>query len=224
MKKHFEWLRWMVHLGAWGTLLVLVILFFTGNLTANPIQTIERLTGKTALIFLILSLACSPLGAILGLPVVRGRKKALGVYGFMFAAIHLLIFIGLDYGFQLSILWLDVKNKLYIWLGLAAFVLLLALAVTTFKKLKLMLKKNWKRLHRAVYIISPLVVLHFILIEKGNLFSLQGNLVQPLIYGGIVLLLLALRLPPIKNGLTNLRIKIQQRTLASKDSVLNRVS
>jgi len=212
MKKQIDWPRLAVHIGAWGTLLVMAVRFLTNTLTANPILTLERHTGKAALIFLILSLSCSPLSAILGIPALRRRKKALGVYGFMFAAIHLLIFLGLDYGFKLALVWMDVSNKLYIWLGAAAFLLLLALAITTFKKMKQALKKNWKRLHRAVYIISPLVVLHFILIEKGNILTLQGNLKEPLIYGSVVLLLLLLRLSPIKNGLTNLRVKLQQHS------------
>ena len=210
MKKKTDWPRLAIHLGAWITLLVFVVSYFTGNLTANPIQTIERYTGKAALIFLILSLACTPLSAILGIPALGKFKKNLGLYGFMFAAIHLLIFIGLDYGFNFLIIWLDVNNKLYIWIGVAAFVLLLALAVTSFKKMKQLLKKNWKRLHRAVYIIAPLVVGHFLLIEKGNVLSLQGNLKEPFIYGGIVLLLLALRLPPVKNALVRVRTKLQQ--------------
>lgn len=210
MKQKTDWLRLIIHLGAWITLLVFVFSYFTGNLTANPIQTIERLTGKTALIFLMLSLSCTPLSAILGIPALGKYKKPLGLYGFMFAAVHLLLFIGLDYGFNFRIIWLDVNNKLYIWIGAAAFVLLLALAVTSFKKMKQLLKKNWKRLHRAVYIIAPLVVGHFLLIEKGNVLSLQGNLREPLIYGSIVLLLLALRLPPVKNALIRLRTRLQQ--------------
>ena len=209
----FDWLRWAVHAGALITFAVLAIRYFTGNLSVNPIQTLEQQTGKTALIFLILSLACSPLGAILGWRELTGRKKALGLYGFTFAAIHLLIYIGLDFGFQFKFIFKALLNSVYLWVGLAAFLILLALAVTSFKKMKLLLKKNWKRLHRLVYILSPLVVLHYILTLKNNFVSLQGNITEPLIYGGIVLLLLILRIPPIKTTLTSLRIRLQNRRL-----------
>lgn len=212
MEKSFDWQRWIVHLGAWLTLAILVFLFVVDQSTFNPIQTLEHRTGKTALIFLILSLACTPLSAILGWKELARRKKALGVYGFMFAAVHLLIFLWLDYGFEFAIIWRVIINSVYIWIGLAAFFMLLALAITSFKKMKLLLKKNWKRLHRLVYLISPLVVLHFILVQKGNLLSLQGNLVEPLIYGSIVLILLVLRLPPVKRALINLRSGIQNRS------------
>jgi sulfoxide reductase heme-binding subunit YedZ len=215
MEKRTDWQRWIVHGGAWLTLGILIVLFIVDTSAFNPIRTLEHRTGKAALIFLILSLSCSPLSAILGWKDLSKRRKALGVYGFMFAVVHLLIFLWLDYGFQFASIWRVVLNSFYIWIGLAAFIMLVALAVTTFKKMKQLLKKNWKRLHRLVYIISPLVVLHFILVQKGNLLSLQGNLVEPLIYGGIVLLLLVLRLPPVKRALTNLRSNIQNRSSRS---------
>ena len=211
IKKKIDWLRIIVHAGAWITLAVLVIRYLTDTLTVNPIQAIERQTGKTALIFLMLSLSCSPLGAILDWKDLAKRKKALGVYGFMFAAIHLLLFLGLDYGFQFAIAWKVIFNTVYIWFGLAAFFMLSLLAFTTFKKMKQLLKKNWKRLHRLVYIISPLAVIHFFLVLKGNILTLQGDIKEPFIYGSIVLFLLVLRIPPIKRALINLRVSIQNR-------------
>ncbi len=212
-KQKFNWLRYVVHAGAIITFAVLAIRYFTGNLSVNPIQTLEQQTGKTALIFLVLSLACSPLGAILGWRELSGRKKALGLYGFAFAAIHLLIYLGLDFGFQFKFIFMGFLNSVYLWIGLAAFLILSALAITSFKKMKLLLKRNWKRLHRLVYILSPLVVLHYILTLKNNFVSLQGNITEPLIYGVIVLLLLILRIPPIKTALINLRIRLQNRRL-----------
>jgi methionine sulfoxide reductase heme-binding subunit len=209
--KKIDWLKILVHAGAVITLLVMAIRFFTNTLSVNPIQTLERQSGKTALIFLILSLACSPLGAILEWKDLSKRKKALGLYGFGFAAVHLLIYIGLDFGFRLDLIWATLVHTVYLWIGLAALIMLLALAVTSFKKMKQLMKKNWKPLHRLVYIISPLVVLHFFLSLKANLFRMQGNLRDPLIYGGIVILLLILRIPPVKRGLIQLRTRWQDR-------------
>jgi len=81
----------------------------------------------------------------------------------------------------------------------------LPLAITSFDTWKKLLGKNWKRLHRLVYIISPLVLLHFALVVKGNITNLQGNLARPMVYGGIAAFLLILRIPGIKNKLIQLR-------------------
>ena len=212
MQKKIEWLRLAVHVGAWGTLLVLVLVNFANSNSVNPILTFEHQTGKAAIIFLILSLAGTPVGSILEWKDFSKRKKALGVYSFMFAVVHLLVFLWLDYGFQFKFIWSVVKNTVYIWFGIAAFLILMALAVTSFKKVKQMMKKNWKRLHRLVYIIGPLVIIHFLLIVKANIFTLQGATREPLIYGGIILILLLVRVPPIKRALINLRSEIQSRS------------
>lgn len=212
MHKKIEWLRFAVHIGAWGTLLVLILINFLNPNSVNPILTFEHQTGKTALIFLILSLAGTPVGSIFEWKDFSKRKKAFGVYAFMFAVVHLLAFLWLDYGFQFKIIFSIITHTVYIWFGLAAFVMLLALAVTSFKKMKQLMKKNWKRLHRLVYVIAPLVVIHFLLIVKANILTLQGATREPLIYAGIVLLLLLVRIPPIKRALIDLRNKIQSRT------------
>lgn len=192
-------------------MVIIAARFFTNTLSVNPIQTLEQKTGVTALIFLTLSLACSPLGAILDWRDLAKRKKALGLYGFMYAAIHFLLFIGLDYGFDFKRIVTDVLGKPFIWIGLTAFTLLLALAATSFKKMKSLLKKNWKRLHRLIYLIVPLVVTHFFLALKGNILQLQGNILEPLIYGLVVLLLLVLRVPAIKAIFIKTRVSVQNR-------------
>lgn len=211
MNKPVFSLRPVVHIGALIPLVVLAARFFTNTLSVNPIQTLEQKTGVTALVFLTLSLACSPLGAILDWRDLAKRKKALGLYAFMYAAIHFLLFIGLDYGFDFKRVFTDVLGKPFIWIGLTAFTLLLALAATSFKKMKSLMKKNWKRLHRLIYLIVPLVVTHFFLALKGNLLKLQGNILEPLIYGVVVLILLAIRVPAIKAILIKARVSVQNR-------------
>lgn len=209
MKTNINLLRLIVHIGGWVPLVVLFYRFLTHHLTANPIQALEQQTGQTALIFLMLSLACSPLGSILDWKNLSKRKKALGIYAFMYATLHLLLFIGLDYGFNFTKILRDVNNKVYILFGLTAFLLLLPLAITTFKVFKKRLGKNWKLLHRLVYVISPIVILHFFLVVKGNLATLQGNIRKPLIYGIIVGVLLILRIPIVKKMFIQIRIQIQ---------------
>jgi sulfoxide reductase heme-binding subunit YedZ len=208
-KPRFTPLQIIVHLAGWFPLLRLAIEYFTQNLTANPVQALEQHTGIQALIFLVLSLACTPLASIFGWKELTQRRKALGNYGFMYAALHVLTFFVIDYGLNLGAVWVDIRSKYYILIGATAFLLLLPLAFTSFKYWMKRMGKNWKRLHRLVYIISPLVVVHFLLTIKGNILRLYGNFTQPLIYGGIVLILLLVRIKKIKLALLGLRGHIE---------------
>jgi len=202
-------LQVIVHLAGWFPLAQITFDYFTRHLTANPIQAIEQRTGIQALTFLLFSLACTPLSSILGWRELTQRRKALGNYGFLYASLHLLTFLGLDYAFNLSAILRDVGTKWYIIIGLTAFLLLLPLAFTSFKYWMKRLGKNWKRLHKLVYVISPLVALHFLLSVKGDLTRLQGNIWQPMLYGSIALILLILRISSIKVGLIALRTHLQ---------------
>jgi sulfoxide reductase heme-binding subunit YedZ len=208
-KPRFTPLRIIVHVAGWFPLVRLVIAYYTQHLTANPVQALEQHTGIQALIFLLLSLACTPLASIFGWKELTQRRKALGNYGFLYAALHVFTFFVIDYGLNLEAVWVDIRNKPYIIIGATAFLMLLPLAFTSFKYWMKRLGKNWKRLHRLVYIISPLVVVHFILTIKGNFLRLYGNFTQPLIYGGIVLVLLILRIKKIKLALIGLRGHIE---------------
>ncbi|MCX6066762.1 MAG: sulfoxide reductase heme-binding subunit YedZ [Chloroflexi bacterium] len=214
-------LQIIVHVGGWAPLALIGYNFFASRLTANPIQAIEQQTGIHALTFLLYSLACTPLSAILGWKELTLRRKAFGNYGFMYAAIHLAIFIGLDYGFNFKSILRDVGTKSYILIGLLVFLMLLPLALTSFRYWMKRLGKNWKRLHRLVYLISPLVVFHFLLSVKGNLTRLQGNILQPLLYGSIALFLLLLRISPVKLALIGLRNRLQKAIQAAKNPAIS---
>jgi sulfoxide reductase heme-binding subunit YedZ len=207
-KKRFTWLQIIVHIGGWTPLALLVYDFFRHHLTANPIQYIEQETGIHALTFLLYSLACTPLSSILGWHELTQRRKALGNYAFLYASLHVTTFFVLDYGLDLLAIWRDVGTKWYILIGLTAFLLLLPLAFTSFNYWMKRLGKDWKRLHKLVYFISPLVGIHFLLAVKGDLFRLSGNISQPVLYEGIALLLLILRIPPVKIALIGLRTRI----------------
>ncbi len=213
-------LQIIVHIGGWAPLALLVFDFYRNNLTANPIQAIEQRTGIQALTFLLLSLACTPLASIAGWKELLQRRKALGNYGFLYAAVHVLIFWGLDYGFNMNAILRDVGTKWYIIIGLLAFLLLLPLAVTSFKYWMKRLGKSWKRLHTLVYFISPLVAVHFLLSIKGDIFHLQGNISQPVLYGSIALILLVLRISPVKRTLIGLRTRLQELNPLKRDNSL----
>ena len=203
-------LQLCVHMGGWLPMGLLLFDWVNHHLTANPIQAVEQRTGLYALTFLLLSLACTPISSLFGWKELIQRRKALGIYAFMYATIHLLTFVGLDYGFNFFSIFKDVGSKSYILIGLLAFILLLPLALTSFKSMMKRLGKNWKKLHKMVYFIAPLVILHFLLSVKGNIGRLQGNIQQPIIYGLIVTLLLVLRIPQIKITLLRLINQIQK--------------
>jgi sulfoxide reductase heme-binding subunit YedZ len=197
-------LQIIMHLGAWFPIARIIVDLLTDNLTANPIQAMEQRTGRAAITLLMLSLACTPLHSLFGWREALKRRRALGLYAFMYAAIHVTIFADLDYGLAWSLIIQTVFQKPYILVGMSAFLLLIPLAVTSFDIWKIRLGKNWKRLHQVIYFIAPLTVLHYAWSKKGDIFSLQGDILRPLVYGIILLLLMIFRIPAVKRPLASL--------------------
>jgi len=210
MKKlRYTPLQIIMHIYAWSALAHLLIDYFLDNLSVNPIQDLEQRTGRAAITLLVLSLLCTPLNTLFGWKEPLKRRRALGLYAFMYATIHVLIFLDLDYGLAWSVIIQTIFEKPYIIFGVITFLMLVPLAVTSFDTWKIRLKKNWKRLHKTIYLIAPLAVLHFALSKKGDIFQLQGDIVRPLIYGLVVLTLLALRYPLVRRSL----VTFKNRTL-----------
>ena len=202
-------LQIILHLGAWFPLARIFVDLLTHNLTANPIQALEQRTGRAAITLLILSLACSPLNSLFGWKEPLKRRRALGLYTFMYAVIHVTIFADLDYGLAWSLLIQTVFQKPYIVVGMTTFLLLIPLAITSFDIWKVRLGKNWKRLHRLIYYIAPLAVLHYGWSKKGTFLSLQGDIVRPLVYGLVLALLMILRIPVVKRFIASLWTRIR---------------
>ena len=171
-----------------------------GNLTANPIQAVEQRTGRYALYLLVASLACTPIYIVTGWSVPLRWRRPLGLYAFMYALIHFLTFLGLDYGFDLGLIWADVAGKRYIFVGAAAFIILLCLALTSTVGWQRRLKKAWIRLHRWVYAAGILVIAHYV-------WAVKADIRAPLAWGAVLLLLLALRLPPVKRWFARRRAR-----------------
>ena len=193
-----------MHMYAWSGLIFLIFDFVTGNLSPNPIQDLEQRTGRHAITLLVLLLLCTPINTIFKWSEPLKRRRALGLYTFMYATIHVIIFVDLDYGLALSQIAKTVLQKPYIIVGVISFLLLIPLALTSFDIWKKRLGKNWKRLHQLVYFIAPLVVLHYAWSKKGDIFTLQGDIIRPLIYGIIILIFLIFRIPPIRRALASL--------------------
>jgi len=157
-----------------------------GNLTADPIEEITHRTGWWALTLLMVTLAVTPVRRLTGWnPLVKVRRM-LGLWAFCYAALHLLTYVVLDLFFAFDIFLEDVMERPYITLGLAAFVILLALAFTSTKGWIRRLGKHWQRLHRLVYAAAILGVIHFY-------WQVKADTREPLIYAAILGVLLLLR-------------------------------
>lgn len=206
-------------MAAWLPAVGLSWAWANGQLTANPIQAATQRTGFTALTLLALSLACTPANSLLGFRPALKWRRPLGLYAFLYAAAHLLLFSGVDYGFNWAFLQDEVLEKPFIIVGLVAFTILLALAATSFQGWMKRLGKNWKRLHRLVYIAAPLLILHFAWARKGNLATLSGDILQPLFFGLAVGALLLLRLPAVRKALARGNRPLPRRPAASAEKV-----
>ncbi len=194
----------LVHAGALIPFVLLVLDAFTDNLTANPIQAATLRTGKTALVLLILSLAATPANTVLGFRAALRVRRPLGLYAFFYATLHLLIFIGVDYGFDWGLLKNAIFEKRFAIAGFAAFLILLPLAVTSTKGWQRRLKKRWKSLHKLVYLAAVLVIVHYVWLVKADIR-------EPLLYGGVVGLLLILRLRHVRRWASQIRFRLPPR-------------
>jgi len=204
----FTPLQIAMHAYAWSELVIIVYGLFTHHLTVNPIQQMEILTGRHAIALLVLSLACTPLTTLLGWRELLKRRRALGLYAIMYAVLHVIIFVDLDNGLAWNLLIQTVIQKSYILYGMATFLLLVPLAMTSFDVWKVRLGKNWKRLHLAVYFTAPIAALHYAMAVKGDIFHLSGDISAPENYGILIALLLIFRLPFVRRFLVALRTRL----------------
>ena len=169
---------------------LIVINYARNDLTANPIQAVTLRTGRTAINLLVLSLACTPIRNLFGLTSFLKIRKSLGLFAFLYAALHFLIFAGLDFELNLSWIMDEVRYKPFIQIGLAALILLIPLAITSITKIQRKMGKWWGILHRLVYLVALLAIIHYLMATKGDIL-------RPIIYAGITLFLLLLRVYPI---------------------------
>lgn len=164
--------RWrrVSHLALWALTLtpavVTVVHTFTGNLGVNPIETLTHRTGWWAIVILALTLAVTPLRRLLGWNWLVRYRRQLGLGAFIYASLHLGIYAFLDLGLDLSILAEDIAERPFITVGFTAWLLLLALALTSTTASMRRLGKRWTTLHRLVYVVAGLVSLHYIWGQK----------------------------------------------------------
>jgi methionine sulfoxide reductase heme-binding subunit len=219
LKSHFKQIRWTVHFAAWIPLIVLIIDALNDNLTFNPIQAATQRTGGAAIVLLALSLACTPLSAYAGWKDAVKLRRALGLYAFMYAAIHFYLFVGADYGFQIDRIWREFLEKRYLWVGVPAFLMLVALAATSFRWAMRRLGKNWKRLHNLIYFVALLVVLHLAFVIKGDFFRLSGDVWKPLLAAIVIGVLLIARIPRIKRAFLSRKVGARPTTRSASTPI-----
>ncbi len=194
----------LIHVLALLPLLLLVWHFTQGQLTVNPIQEIQLRTGKYALVLLVLSLSCTPIYIVFGIKAVLRLRRALGLYAFMYAALHFLNFVGLDYGFDFVLIREGIAEKRFALIGFVAFLGLLPLALTSTGRWRQRLGKNWERLHWSVYLAAVLAVTHFT-------WQVKADLREPLLYWVVLVLLFILRVPYIREKLSEFRHKVMRK-------------
>ena len=167
--------------------IVITYKIFLNKLGPEPIKEITHHTGEWTLLFLIFTLAMSPLKQITNMNIWISVRRMLGLFAFFYASLHMLTYVGLDYRFDMNEISKDILTKRFIFVGFAAWLLLVPLALTSSKKMISVLKQYWKKLHRLIYLIALLGVTHFIWLVKKDI-------TEPLIYLLIILFLLAFRL------------------------------
>lgn len=198
--------RILTHIAALLPLAHLVWDTWRGNLTVNPLQDWTFRTGDWALRLLVASLACTPIASLLGIKQAITVRRALGLYGFGYALLHFLVFVGVDYRFAFDLIWDDLATKRYILVGLVALLMLAPLAITSTRGWMKRLGRRWKSLHKLTYLAIPLAVVHYIWLVKSDLRD-------PLFYAGIVTLLLLLRLPTLRAPISRLRQRLANKFL-----------
>jgi len=168
-------------------LVILIFWFFTGSLGANPIESINRWIGDWALRLLLVTLAISPLRRVTGWNNLVKYRRMLGLFVFFYVCMHVSSYIVLDQFFDFTEIIDDVFKRPYITVGFSAFILLIPLAITSNNKMVERLQYRWIQLHRLIYIIGMLAVLHF-------WWMVKIDTREPAIYAIILAALLGFRL------------------------------
>lgn len=185
------WIKAAIWLFCMVPLARLILLGVTDGLGANPIEFITRSTGTWTLVGLLVTLSITPLRELSGQSWLIRLRRLFGLFAFFYACLHFTTYVWLDQFFDLSGISKDIIKRPFITIGFSAFVLLIPLALTSSLRVMKKMGRNWQRLHRLVYVIASLGVVHYWWLVKKDVS-------QPLIYACVLAVLLAMRLPAFR--------------------------
>jgi sulfoxide reductase heme-binding subunit YedZ len=185
--KYIIWLKVAVWAASLGPLVQIAYLGATHDLTANPIEFVTLTTGTSALVFLLITLAVTPLRKLTGLNWLIRFRRLFGLFAFFYALLHLCIFVGVDKFFDWQEILKDVMKRPFITVGFLSFLLMVPLAITsTAWSIRKLGGKKWNLLHRLTYLSAILAIIHF-------WWKVKADHSEPATYGAILAVLLVYR-------------------------------
>ena len=190
MRRYYKTLVFFLSL--WPLYVISYQIIFN-QLGPEPVDRIINHFGEWTLIFILLTLSMTPLKKITKSVEWIKFRRMLGLFTFFYASIHMLSYVGLDYRFDFEPLINDVLKKKFIFIGFSAWLLLIPLAITSSERMVRLLKQNWKKIHRLIYIIGIFGVLHYIWLSKTIFF-------KPLIFLILLIVLLLFRIKITKSA------------------------
>ena len=185
-QKSIPYLKVLVHLAALYPLLNLYYGAVTDQLGGDPVEAVIHFTGIGALNLLLISLLISPLAKRFTLSFLMRFRRMIGLYAFTYGLCHMLNFLFFEVQFDVRLFIDEVFERPYITVGMSAFLVLTALAVTSITKLRRKMKGRWQTLHNFTYLIALLAVIHFY-------WSVKSEIIEPLIYFAIYAALMGFR-------------------------------
>jgi methionine sulfoxide reductase heme-binding subunit len=177
------WVYWICLL----PLMRLIVFGLSGGLGANPIEFITRSTGNWTLVGLMVTLSITPLRRLTGHSGLIRYRRMLGLFTFFYACLHGITYFWLDQFFDLAI-GQDIIKRPFITIGFTAFLLLVPLAVTSTPSMMRRMGRRWQQLHRLIYAVATLGVIHY-------LWLVKKDLTEPVVFGCVLFVLLVMRLP-----------------------------
>ena len=212
-KQHIIYVKVLIWLFALLPLARLIWLGINDDLSANPVEFVERSTGTWTLVFLLITLSITPVRLLTGRVWQVQLRRMLGLWMFFYVCLHITTYAWLDYSFIWKDIVKDIIKHPYVIVGFSAFVLTIPLAITSNNAMMRRLKTNWKKLHRVVYLIAILGILHFWWLVKKDV-------TEPFYYAFLLACLLGVRLYYKHNNKPNNAKSINVKpNLASKLSV-----
>jgi len=191
-----NWHRLVVHIAGLLPLVMVISDYAQDDPMVN--RSLMLRTGSLGLVFLVASFACTPAAIVTGWSKATQIRRALGLYGFLYVALHLLIYAVFENALELPLIVRDIGERRAMLVGLAGYVLLIPLAITSTRGWQRRLGRRWRVLHRLIYVAVPLAILHYLLLDRDFIDI-------PVRYAVVVSILLIVRMPPVRRAIAQAR-------------------